>query len=88
MADFRLPISTTSTHKSVSPAALTFITGNGNVVYDGSVAKSIDLSNASSTGIHSQLFCVENTSNQHAVQLVWNADTAALDFNFLLEQTR
>lgn len=44
MADFRLPISNTSTHKSVSPATLTFTnTENGTVTYDGSAAKTINL---------------------------------------------
>lgn len=34
-------------------------------------------------GVHSQLFCVENTSNQHKVQLVYNTNTESLDFNFV-----
>lgn len=34
-------------------------------------------------GIHSQLFCVEDTSNAHKVQMVYNANTESLDFNFV-----
>lgn len=47
MADFRLPISSTSTHKSVNPNSLTFTntgTGTGTTSYNGSDTVSIDLS--------------------------------------------
>lgn len=45
MADFRLPISDTSTHKSVNPHSLVFTnTSNGTVTYDGSIATTINLS--------------------------------------------
>jgi len=44
MADFRLPLSGVSTHKSVNPQKLTLTnTGSGSVEYDGSAAKSVDL---------------------------------------------
>ena len=34
-------------------------------------------------GVHSALFCVEDSSNAHKVQLEYNSTTKALDFNFV-----
>lgn len=44
MADFILPVSGTSTHKSVNPHSLVFTNAaNGTVTYDGSIATTIDI---------------------------------------------
>lgn len=43
MANFRLPLSGTSTHKSINPSKLNLTTSNGEVEYDGSNEISVDL---------------------------------------------
>ena len=45
--DFRLPLSDTSTHKSVNPSLLRIITSNGQQEYDGSTLVEINVSGSS-----------------------------------------